>query len=716
MRKQIFTFLVVSAFVVHLNAQSLLPDPALSYSCDEITNTHELAPAVGSITAVITDGQSATSYKTDASVENDAERGQVLYLPNTVDANGKGDGAAYYRSLRIISGSSLVGAGDFTISFWSKVKTQTTLNGFPAVFDFDGMSSGRSFTMRNVAWWNSSKLSLRFNDGATKDLNVAADPAGFIYNWTHYVVVKKGTVLSLYINSILQTSNSTYALANSELKQLRFNGQAHAGGSLFDDIRIYHEALNIDQIVELNTGVVATPSSQTLATFETGDTNLLTKVDAPAYAAGLFSEAPSVATNIAPTGINTSDRCYKAVNVADADWWGNFGQLDLSSPVIVSDDNRFLKFQAYRSVQPKGYRVYFNSRADENIIYEGSLSADATWEDVVLDLGAFKGKTLSSVFFIFSLNWTDPRSGWGEATYMFDNFQLSNTSSTSVSISVEKYPEAGGIITGTGIYQAGNTATLTATANEGYTFAYWLSDGVQISTDPVYNIPLNITSDKTQSYLAYFKKNDQTYSTVYVDGNYYEIEDLQETRQIFRNRDNMPLMEIPADFSGWKYLKISARSGYNPIGNGEAPEFDIKIPVTGYVYAMVANYEQPENAASWATDNDWELVPVYSLAYGENDPAKVLSFYKKELTGGSWYTMVFPDVFSRATIIAPAIQEGSLTTGAGTPEPTKVKISETVYTLTGMRISSKIEDLAEGIYMIRSRYDDGTFETRKIIK
>lgn len=717
--KKIYTFCLFAILGSFLNVKaqtSLLPVPSLKYNCNAITNSHEVTPATGSITAVITDGQSTTSYKNDASIENDATRGNVLFLPNTLDASNKGDGAAYYRSLRIVSTSSLVGTGDYTISFWTKVKTQTSpvgINAFPQVMLFDAMSSGRAFQFRNIAFWNSSKPSLRFNDGSDKDLNVDLDPASFIYNWTNYVIVKKGTTLSLYVNSVLKAQNTTYNLANTELKQLRFNGQAHGGGSLFDDIQIFQSALNMDQVVELYTGTPVSPVSTILDTFEDTDVHHLSKVNYATYNAALFSSEPEIGINSVQAGINTSNKVYKATNIADADWWGNFGQLNLDAPVTITNDNRFLKFTAYRSIQPKNFRIAVNGDQAKEV-YMNKLSQDGTWETVVADLGPYLGQQLNSIVFIFSCNWADPRTGWGEATYMFDNFELSNNTSTPINVTTQAYPAIGGTISGNGIYQAGNNLSLTATANPGYTFAFWtLHDGTQVSTDANYQQTLSLTTDKNLSYYAYFKKDSESFPEISIDGSYYELNDLESGKEIFRNRTGMQLTTIPADFTNWKFARISARTTYNPIGNGEAPSFKIKPASDGTVYAMLAINEQTSNAEAWASANGWELVPVYTLSYGTNDPNKVITFYKKELSASTWYDMVFPDVFSRATIIAPSFKVE--TVGINDISVNKVKTDETIYTLAGTKISVKSSTLKNGIYIVKSAYSDGSSDTRKII-
>lgn len=143
------------------------------------------------------------------------------------------------------------------------------------------------------------------------------------------------------------------------------------------------------------------------------------------FTGSLFSTKPTIMDNPLKTGINPSGKCVGAVNVADADWWKNFLILDLKDPVTITDQNRVLTLLAYRSIQPKEMRIGVNGYEDANEVYYGKLAADATWERLSVDLGEkFYGQTLKTIYIVLSCNWSDPRSGWGEATYCFDDFSL----------------------------------------------------------------------------------------------------------------------------------------------------------------------------------------------------------------------------------------------------------------------------------------------------
>ncbi|MDR2805192.1 MAG: T9SS type A sorting domain-containing protein [Dysgonamonadaceae bacterium] len=185
-----------------------------------------------------------------------------------------------------------------------------------------------------------------------------------------------------------------------------------------------------------------TANAQPLATFEDGANDLAAFGTNDTGGGGFWFDtarfidggAPQVGNNPAKGGLNTSEKCLLAVNVADADWWGNFCSIGLATPITITEQNRYLHFMAYRSIQPKEFRVNVNGNADGgnaggSQIWNGKLKQNATWEWVVVDLGSkILGQELSVISFVLSNNWDDPRTGWDVATYAFDNFELSGSS------------------------------------------------------------------------------------------------------------------------------------------------------------------------------------------------------------------------------------------------------------------------------------------------
>ncbi len=78
----------------------------------------------------------------------------------------------------------------------------------------------------------------------------------------------------------------------------------------------------------------------------------------------------------------------------------------------------------------------------------------------------------------------------------------------SYTITATADPSDGGSVNGAGTYNHGASCTLTATANEGYTFVNWTKNGTQVSTDPSYSF----TVTETAAYVAHFSINSYTVS------------------------------------------------------------------------------------------------------------------------------------------------------------------------------------------------------------
>ena len=176
---------------------------------------------------------------------------------------------------------------------------------------------------------------------------------------------------------------------------------------------------------------------QMLATFEEDHTDHLSLSD-EWYDSTLFVSHPGIYPNPDTTGINSSAKCFGATNVADADWWGNFVCLNLDTSIVISASNRFLSFMMYRTLQPKEVRVGFNGREEWEAVFYGKAAENSTWEKVTVDLfSGYEGQVLNQLWIIFSCNWSDPRTGWDEASYYFDNFELTGSSTVSLSVAID---------------------------------------------------------------------------------------------------------------------------------------------------------------------------------------------------------------------------------------------------------------------------------------
>ncbi len=109
------------------------------------------------------------------------------------------------------------------------------------------------------------------------------------------------------------------------------------------------------------------------------------------------------------------------------------------------------------------------------------------------------------------VNWTENGNQVSaNANYTFtvngNRTLVANFTAGSYIISATVEPENSGTITGAGGYEYGQSCTLRATANTGYTFEKWTENGTQVSTNATYTF----TVSGSRSFVAHFKVNSYT--------------------------------------------------------------------------------------------------------------------------------------------------------------------------------------------------------------
>ena len=156
-------------------------------------------------------------------------------------------------------------------------------------------------------------------------------------------------------------------------------------------------------------------------------------------------------------------------------------------------DNLYISSNSPRS---SGHSVRL-VRIAENYSYEINVTPNPLEGGVVSGGGTYEEGvecTLTATpteDYIFS-NWTENGNVVStEATYSFivsgDRTLVANFSLLQFDITVSALPEEGGSVTGGGTYQYGQSCTLTAMADEGYTFVNWTESGEVVSIEATYS-------------------------------------------------------------------------------------------------------------------------------------------------------------------------------------------------------------------------------------
>ena len=140
---------------------------------------------------------------------------------------------------------------------------------------------------------------------------------------------------------------------------------------------------------------------------------------------------------------------------------------------------------------------------------------DGTWERLTFGEGSFSSLSRKVVDASHIQLYWWPGTNWDECSFVIrfengaviyegvseveglflsDGFDLNcEDQYTLRTITVQIDPVEAGIVTGSGVYSPGDTCTLLAVPNEGYDFACWSENGVDISTDTIYSFIIGIT-------------------------------------------------------------------------------------------------------------------------------------------------------------------------------------------------------------------------------
>jgi len=192
----------------------------------------------------------------------------------------------------------------------------------------------------------------------------------------------------------------------------------------------------------------------------------------------------------------TANSGYTFVN-----WTENGTQVSTNANytfTVTGNRNLVANFQA----QPQQYTISVSASPNNG----GNVTGGGTYQQgqtCTVSATANSGYTF--------VNWTE--NGTQVSTNPNYTFTVTNSRNLVAHFTTQGYvitaiadPTIGGLVTGSGGYNYGETCTLTATPNTGYTFQRWTKNGTQVSTNPTYSF----TVTESATYTAHFNAQNYT--------------------------------------------------------------------------------------------------------------------------------------------------------------------------------------------------------------
>jgi helix-turn-helix protein len=167
---------------------------------------------------------------------------------------------------------------------------------------------------------------------------------------------------------------------------------------------------------------------------------------------------------------------------------------EASYTFIITDDHDFI---AYFAINTYDVTVTANPAEGGTVTGEGNYDYGTS---VTIEAYANAGYTFA--------NWTEGDAIVSEdASYTFtiteDHDFIANFTLNTYDVTVAANPAEGGTVTGAGTYDYGTSVTIEASANNGYTFAYWTEGDAIVTEDASYTF--TITED--HDFIANFTLN-----------------------------------------------------------------------------------------------------------------------------------------------------------------------------------------------------------------
>ena len=457
--------------------------------------------------------------------------------------------------IQVPNSSSLQLDNALTISFWMNLAGYDGMDGWGSYVDYGNFAmickpgDRNGFSVMANRQSDDSLHVWSFNNNGCYDIHGYQEYQ--LGQWIHCVVTIENTISKLYLNGVLRqesiNNQADFSNANNQNMYIGImNGFWYPFNGKIDDIFLYNRALSSQEVQILY------DFDEDLVAYYPFDGDVNDYSGNGNHGTIIGNVVPAMDRHGNPNGAyRIPGEPFNYISVPDSDIL-HLSSFTLSAWVYTDADNYGSGnlINKGRDINNGSYRLYVRGVGATTLyggINDASIETDPETGQWHMVTGTVEGDlaryyldgvlqaeaTLSQPF---SYNNTQPLtfgvhyyegvpSSWAytllgvmdevriyrralspiEVQMLYGNDQIEITAIAN--------PTGAGIIEGTGSYVAGAMCTLTATANEGYSFVNWTENGNVVSTDATYSFmvtgsrhlvaffspPLNITAEATPS-------------------------------------------------------------------------------------------------------------------------------------------------------------------------------------------------------------------------
>ena len=330
-----------------------------------------------------------------------------------------------------------------------------------------------------------------YNHGASCTLTATANTGYTFVNWT-----KNGTQVSTNASYTFTVSEAGSYVAHFSLNSYNVTATANptAGGTV-SGAGEYNHGASCTLTATANTGYTFTNWTENGSVVSTNANYTFTVEGARTLVANFTLNTYTVATaaNPAAGGTVSGDGEYNhgesCTVTATANTGYTFSNWTENGSVVSTNASYTFTVEGNRNLVANFSNITYTITVSANPSNSGTATGGGTYnhgQSCTVIATSADGYTFT--------NWTENGSVVStNANYTFtvtgDRALVANfeeQAPDTYNINVSPNPNVGGTVTGGGNYMEGEQCTVTATANNGYTFVQWTENGNQVSTDASY--------------------------------------------------------------------------------------------------------------------------------------------------------------------------------------------------------------------------------------